>query len=416
MHCAVIALGSAGDVHPLAAIAKAMQERGHRVTLLANAQFANVAQHLELEFVPIGSVDDYRHALADPLLWHPRKSFEALWSHLEKSVAEVYEWIALQDADDLVLVGSTLALGARIAHDRWQLPLVTVHLSPSVILSAKRPPLFPGTAWVKHLPLSWIQAFWRFVDQRMLDPHCAPPINAVRKKAGLKPVTRIFGQYIHSPQSNILLVPDWFAPKASDWPRSIKHVGFPLYDETGLHHLPSALNRFLAEGDKPLVFTPGSAMQHAHRFFRNAVAACNDLGRRGIVITRYTAQLPRLPASMLHVPYVPFSQLLPKSDLLAHHGGIGTLAQAMAAGIPQLVVPNAHDQLDNGAHLRKLGVGAVVSARASARSFTKTLAKLLTSSEVASACSIYQSALPSALSSLAAACAIIEKTALESRR
>ena len=58
----------------------------------------------------------------------------------------------------------------------------------------------------------------------------------------------------------------------------------------------------------------------------------------------------------MHVPYAPFSALMPRLRALVHHGGIGTSAQALAAGIPQLVVPFAHDQFDNAARLRRLGV------------------------------------------------------------
>jgi rhamnosyltransferase subunit B len=54
---------------------------------------------------------------------------------------------------------------------------------------------------------------------------------------------------------------------------------------------------------------------------------------------------------------VPFNALLPHAAVLVHHGGIGTTAQAIAAGIPQLIVPAAHDQPDNGVFIRRLGIG-----------------------------------------------------------
>jgi UDP:flavonoid glycosyltransferase YjiC (YdhE family) len=60
---------------------------------------------------------------------------------------------------------------------------------------------------------------------------------------------------------------------------------------------------------------------------------------------------------------VPFSALLPRAAALVHHGGIGTCAQGLAAGLPQVVMPMAYDQLDNGMRLARLGVGAVVRQR-----------------------------------------------------
>ena len=79
-----------------------------------------------------------------------------------------------------------------------------------------------------------------------------------------------------------------------------------------------------------------------------------------------TSFLRRLPPGALHLPYVPFSALLPRLSGLVHHGGIGTSAQALAAGIPQLVVPFAHDQFDNAARLRRLGVAVSLDSAAPA--------------------------------------------------
>jgi rhamnosyltransferase subunit B len=49
--------------------------------------------------------------------------------------------------------------------------------------------------------------------------------------------------------------------------------------------------------------------------------------------------------------------LLPQVAALVHHGGIGTTAAALAAGIPQLIAPFAFDQFDNAARTVRLGVG-----------------------------------------------------------
>ncbi len=68
--------------------------------------------------------------------------------------------------------------------------------------------------------------------------------------------------------------------------------------------------------------------------------------------------MPRhLPPSIFSTEYVPYSKLLPEAALTVHQGGIGTTAQALAAGKPMLVVPWAHDQPDNAAIVQKLGLG-----------------------------------------------------------
>src|SRR6185436_13395214 len=88
---------------------------------------------------------------------------------------------------------------------------------------------------------------------------------------------------------------------------------------------------------------------------------CALLGRRGILLTRHREQVPdNLPREVIHIDYAPFSQLLPRCAALVHHGGIGTSAQALASGVPQLVTPFTHDQPDNAARLKRLGGAEVL--------------------------------------------------------
>jgi UDP:flavonoid glycosyltransferase YjiC (YdhE family) len=184
------------------------------------------------------------------------------------------------------------------------------------------------------------------------------------------------------------LFPDWFGPPQPDWPPQTRLTGFPLYDERGGADIPEELTRFLDAGEPPVVFTPGSAMAQGQDFFAAAVEACRLLGRRGVFLTRFPDQVPPdLPAAVRHFDYVPFSQLLPRAAALVHHGGIGTSAQALAAGVPQLVMPMAHDQPDNAARLRRLGVAASLPrARFRGPAVARDLERLLRSKEVAQNC------------------------------
>jgi rhamnosyltransferase subunit B len=75
-------------------------------------------------------------------------------------------------------------------------------------------------------------------------------------------------------------------------------------------------------------------------------------------VTNFLDQVPAaLPAHVRAFGYLPFSALLPRASLLVYHGGIGTLAQTIKAGIPHLVVPHGHDQFDNGWRIGQLGLG-----------------------------------------------------------
>lgn len=406
-HVIVVAIGSAGDVHPLAALALALQQRGARVSLLASAPFAGLAARLGLHFVAMGSEQDYQQAMQDPDLWHPRRGLKTVWRYASQAVSASHDWIAEHAEADTVLVGSTLAFGARIAHDTLGLPMVSVHLAPAVLMSAQDPPRFAAWALPRGLPARWVSALWSLVEMLQLDPVLAPTINALRRRHGLAPVHHIMRRYMHAPQRVLLFYPEWFAPDPGDRPAHCRSLGFPRFDEQGLHAWPEGLGAFLAAGTAPLLFTPGSAMQHAHGFFERAVATCRALGRRGIIVTRWQQQVPPLPDSMLRLDYVPFSELLPHVALIAHHGGIGTCAQALAAGVPQLVVPNAHDQFDNGARLQRLGVGDWLPQNSALPRFQAAVQQLLQSQAVQQACRHWQAQLQDPADVLASACSDI---------
>jgi UDP:flavonoid glycosyltransferase YjiC (YdhE family) len=285
-----------------------------------------------------------------------------------------------------VVVASSPALGARLAHDWLGVPLATVHLAPAMFRSAHRPPLLPPLV----LPAWWSpgakRAAYRLADALVLDRLLARPVNAARAELGLPPVRRVLDGWRHSPQCVLGLFPEWFAPPQPDWPAPTRLAGFPLYD--GAEEVPPGLEEFLGAGPPPVVFTPGTGAKRAGDFLAESAGACRRLGCRGLLLTRRAEQVPAgLPPEVRHFAYVPFSRVLPRAAALVHHGGVGTLAQALAAGVPQLVVPRAHDQHDNAARLVELGVATTLRPRSyRAPAVADALTWLLTEPEVAARC------------------------------
>ena len=123
--------------------------------------------------------------------------------------------------------------------------------------------------------------------------------------------------------------------------------------------LPDDVREFLDAGPPPVAVTFGTGMMHARELFAEAVAACEQAGLRGMLLTRHPEQLPaRLPTTVRQFAFAPFRELFPQCVAVVHHGGIGTTSQALAAGVPQLILPFAFDQPDNGVRVQELGVGA----------------------------------------------------------
>lgn len=352
-------VGSSGDVHPYIGIGRALRSRGHEVVLIASEPFREVAEAAGLRAISTHSTGDFDRLSQDPDLWHPRRGLRLVLQATTSMLRRDYDAIAsVYERGRSVLVGHTLGFAARLFEETHDAAAATLQLAPSPFRTDFRQPAFAPGQDLAGTP-RWIKrTLWWLIDRLAIDPNVAPELNRFRRDLGLPPVSRVFRSWIHSPQRVVGLFPEWFAPWQPDWPPQLRLTGFPLYDESDRHALPADLERFLAAGDPPIVFTPGTANRTAAPFFAAAVDASSRLERRAVLLTRYPEQLPRaLPAAVRHEPYAPFSSLLPRCAAIVHHGGIGTCAQGLAAGIPQLTMPLGFDQPDNTTRLWKLGVG-----------------------------------------------------------
>ena len=386
----LVGIGSAGDVHPFVGIGRELAARGRRVTIVTSGHFESLVRRAGLEFAELFSANEYRTMIEDPRLWHPLRGPRMVLRACGAELARrVYDVVArLHEPGRTVVAAPTLALGALTAGEKLGIPTASVHLQPCVLRSERQPAKLTGMFRPRWAPRGLIRLQYWFTDVGVVDPIVLPSLNAFRRELNLPPIRRCFDRYIHSQALTIGLFPPWFAPPQPDWPPQVRLTDFPLYDEHDVTALDDDVRAFLDAGPPPIAFTPGSAMVRGERFFAAAADACARLGRRGILLTRHVEQIPKtLPAGVRHFPFVPFSRLLPRCAATVHHGGIGSLSQGFAAGVPQVVMPMAHDQPDNAERLEALGAGRAVPPRKfTGRRLAQTLDELLASPSVAVAC------------------------------
>ena len=252
-----------------------------------------------------------------------------------------------------------MAIGARVAQDKLGVPTITLHRQPSLIPSVYESSVTPMTFLPGWLPRPLKRAQLRLLD-KIIDHTFLPDTNAFRAELGLSPVRHLI-DWLHSPTSVVGTWPAWFAAPQPDWPANVELVGFNPH-ERGERAADEPLQSFIAEHGRPIVFTAGSGMRHADRFFRECVKTCVELDRAGVIVTRKREQLPaELPANVMHAAYAPFGSLFARAAAVVHHGGIGTVSQGLVAGVPQLSVPGlVFDTFDTAARLKRLGVGETV--------------------------------------------------------
>ena len=341
-------LGTQGDISPFLAIGSALAARGHSVTILSNAHWRDQVEACGAGFAAIAPRDPPRIGRDDFAFFRSNvvPSFHESFHHIEQRVAR---------GNKVVVLFKAGMLGAQCAAEKLGLRHIKVALQPSAIRSVQRP------AW----PLTRLaQGRWGALTRSTLIPliyrttellgRYRRVTNAYRRVHGLRPVG--LGETNRTEDLMVLLCPQWFAMPQSDWPANCRFAGF-AFTPTG--DLDAELRDFLATRGPPLVFTPGTGVTDTQSFFRMAGEVCRALAAPGIFLSAGMHE-QWLAANILCRRYVDLGALLPRAQLLVHHGGIGTTAQALRAGIPQIVMPKAFDQPDNAMRIAALRLGGVV--------------------------------------------------------
>lgn len=360
-HVIIVAIGSAGDVHPFIGIGQTLLKRGHRVTICSNPAFQSLAERFGVRFLPIGTAEAYTRVMDDPALWEQKTSLRTLWHAIAPDMRPLFDMLSAEVDDNTVLLGSLWAFGARMLQEKFGVPYISVQVSPSTLLSAYEPPVHPRFSPPGSVPV-WVKGalIWG-IERGVIDRTLGPALNSLRGDLGLPPVKRIMGRWLHSPSAALGLFPEWFAQPQPDWPSQLSLAGFPLFDGNAGETLDEELLSFLADGPAPVIITPGSSTLQGPAFFKAALDALQATGKRGVLLGGAATTLSHLPSGVIARRYVPLSQLLPHGAVLVHHGGIGTSALAFASGVPQLVTPFAHDQFDNAARIGRTGAGVALS-------------------------------------------------------
>jgi sterol 3beta-glucosyltransferase len=362
MRILAIALGSQGDVQPYVALGQGLQAAGHQVRVMSPLNFERLVTSHGLEFHPVkGNVQEI---IASPEM---RKlleegNFLKINAYTAKLAQEVaIDWaqaglIAAQDID-LILVGvGGLNLAVALA-EKFQIPILPAFLFPftptrafpGILLPSSLPKLGSWFNWVSHLLVQ--QALWqgfrkadREARSQVLNlpagsfwgPYKSPILQQHPTLYGFSP------SVIPKPRDwqNTEIVGDWFLG-AKDWTP------------------PADLVKFLENGPPPVYIGFGSmGIRDPEATAALVVQAIERTGQRAILQAGWGG-LSKADVSdrILLVNSVPHSWLFPRMGAIVHHGGAGTTAASLRAGVPTIVVPFFGDQPFWGQRIADLGVG-----------------------------------------------------------
>lgn len=378
MKILLAATGTAGNVLPFVGLGKSLLARGHEVHLAAGSNSRSMAEREGLTFF---NLDPPPGALSFDIAHRDAGGKEMGKQLLEEGIYQIepiYRWIKEQRVPGHTVVACPGWLfGGRIAQEHLGVPLATVCLQPMMI----------RTTDDKNLPRFMSRFFDRLIDV-VIDQALAKPLNTFRATLGLPKMSRVMNRWWFSPQRILGLYPDWYSPVPSEWKHQMLLPGFPYFDTMTDRSNLSEVQAFLDAGPAPLVFSQASLVKDAKAYFSTCADIATEMNRRAILLTAHPEHLPRpLPNGVVSFGFVPLSDVLPRAAAFIHHGGVGSIAQALAAGVPQLTVPAFIDQPDNSKRLLKLGVSANLMPKDfSKEKVVPLLSKLISSSTVKENC------------------------------
>jgi len=347
------------------AIGRELLSRGHNPVVATMEIYREKIESASLEFFPI------RPNIAQPQqqdaelierLMEPRTgprflTEEVIFPAVRDSYADLIQ--AVTGAD--LLVTHPAAPAGPLVGRKTGMPWISTILAPMSFFSAYDTPVPPYMQWTMNLRRLGPR-FMKFSLDLMKRPHKAKAVAAFRNELGLSDYGNPIFEGQHSPTLVLALFSSVFAQAQPDWPPHTEITGFCFYDGHDQMPMPVELEQFLAAGPPPIVFTLGtSAVWVARDFFQESIEAAKRLGRRAVLlIGDERNRIASVPEDMIAVDYAPYQSLLPRASVVVHHGGVGTTAQALLAGVPTLIVPFAFDQSDNAEHARRLGTSRTV--------------------------------------------------------
>lgn len=364
MRVTILACGSRGDVQPYVALGRGLAAAGHAVRLATHAAFEPLVCENGLDF---HAVDGDPHQILTSETgrdWlragrNPVRFVRGFVRSIEPLLyrAAWQSWEASKDAEAVVASLFGLYAGRHIA-EKSDVPLVVAPYLPLHRTRAFASPLSP---WQAPLGPLFNRSTHMLAEQAMWQPLRRSTNDLRRDLFGLGPLPFLgVSRELHGDRwSTIYGYSPAVLPRPPEWGRRIDVTGYWFLDRSADWTPPADLVAFLADGRPPVYVGFGSMhLQDPGETTRIVLRALSDTGHRGVMLTGPGGLGDAdLPSSVFGIESVPHDWLFPQMSAVVHHGGAGTTAAALRAGVPSVVLPFFADQPFWGWRVSRLGVG-----------------------------------------------------------
>lgn len=357
MRITILTYGSRGDIQPFLPLSLRLMENNDSVKLAAPVRFQNLIENYGIEFVPLaGDPEDLSRRLNDA-----GHNFVRLLQELMKHAIEIGADIwrqteeACQDAD-LVIHTFTHAVGAHTLAREKGIPDIHIQLFPMFTPTGD----YPNITMPHVLPAP-LNRFTHKFSAKLTWWTSKFGFERVRRRAGL-PKRKLYWPFDNDslrPRTPILCA--WspsVLPASSDWHSRVHVTGYYFFPQDHSYQPPAELLSFLENREPPVCITFGSMVNRDEETIDRLVReALKQTANRGIILTGWSGLQAPPSANLLYLQAAPHDWLLPRCKMVIHHGGAGTTAAGLRAGIPNIVLPFLGDQPFWGERIHKVGAG-----------------------------------------------------------
>ncbi len=364
MRIAIIALGSRGDVQPYIALGTGLRNAGHAVRLITHEDFEALVKAHDLEFWPVqGSVQEVAESEEMRALLE-KGNFIAITMKTAKEVQRVtllwaQDGLAACQGINLIIVGiGGLFLGLALA-EKLDIPILQAHLVPFTPTKAFPSVLLPQS--LSHLGGTFNHVSHHLTQQMIWQGSRSADKAARQQILGL-PAAPFFGLYGSKRLQKHPVLYGFspsVIPKPADWGSNIQITGYWFLDSESGWTPPADLMTFLQDGTPPLYIGFGSMTNRKPEETTDLVLqALAQTGQRAVMASGWSGlSKTNLPDNVFMMDSIPHAWLFPRVAAVIHHGGAGTTAAGLRAGVPSIITPFFGDQSFWGQRVADLGIG-----------------------------------------------------------
>jgi sterol 3beta-glucosyltransferase len=319
-------------------------EEGHSVRLAAPFRFENLVKEHKIDFVPLPGDPENLSRRLNNAGHNFVKLLRELMNHAIEIGADVWRQTeeSCEDAD-LIIHTFTHVVGAHTLAREHNIPDIHIQTFPMFTPTGD----YPNIAMPHRLPRV-LNRFTHKFSAKITWWTSRLGFERVRRRTGL-PKRTLYWPFEDNPlRPPTPILCAWsprVLPASGDWPPHVHVTGYYFLPSKNSFQPPAELLSFLQEEKSPVCITFGSMVNRdKERIDRIVRESLEQTGNRGIILSGWSGVKDSSSNDLLYLESAPHDWLFPRCKIVIHHGGAGTTAAGLLAGIPNVIIPFLGDQ------------------------------------------------------------------------